>query len=282
MGVFQNHNQKSLATPLVLRLRTWGKDTATFCLYALLLILANAGLGAQSNSVENSYKDAQKLFEQRDFASRQKAITILERNLKTNPEHLQTQALLGFAYAHDANLLRQLGNANAAKDYLTSAEAFAKIVLAKQPNNPYAKKTMIFLQLINETFAEATKLIGKEVTEQETDPDLWYMQAILSDGEKTTKSLAKALALKPDHVWIYSDLALRAVQLNNLPVAEKWIAALEMRAPNAADVHLLKAIIAAHKKDKKEMQLQWATFSQKASDSPVITQIISKVTRSSP
>ena len=256
------------------RLAGFWDETLSFLLYALLIALTNAAFAAPPVNVDNNYKDALNLFEQRDIVSRQKAIHILERNLETNAEHQETQALIAFLYAHEAYLLQQLGERS--NDYLTSAEAFAKAVLAKQPTNSFARKTVIYLHLIGGLHQDATKLMEKAMTEKETDPDMWYIQAVLSEGDKARKSLAKALELKPNHVWIYSDMVFRAIRLNEIPLAEKWIAALEARLPGIADIDLLRAVIASLKKDRKAAESHWGAFSNKAPDSPILAHLMNK------
>lgn len=251
----------------------------SYLVYAALLLFANAVIAAPATNVDNEYKDAQKLFERRDLQSRQKAIEILEKNLEASPGHLETQALIGFAYAHEANLMVQLGERGG--DYLTSAEAFAKGVIAKQPTNIYARKTVILLHLVGGLQIDASKILAKDMTDKETDADLWYMQAVMSDGDKALRSLTRALELKPDHVWIYSDMAFRALQMNNIPVAEKWVAALDARAPGIADVDLLRAIIAAQKKDRKQLTAHWNTFSKKVPGSPMLLRIMNKMNKTS-
>lgn len=250
-------------------------DIASFLLYCLLLLSTNALLAAPAGNVDNDYKDALSLYERRDIVSLQKAIQILEHNLEVNAEHLDTQALIAFAYAHEAHLLQQIGEHS--KDYHASAEAFAKAVLAKQPGNLFAKKTVIYLYLVGGLQQDASKLMAKEMTEKETDADMWYMQALLSEGDKSKKALLRALELKPNHVWIYSDMAFRAIQLNDLALAEKWIAALEARLPGIADIDLLKAVVAAQKKQRKEIQVHWSAFAAKAPDSPIMTRLMDKI-----
>lgn len=251
------------------------EELAGFLLYALLIFGANALLAAPAANVDNDYRDALSLYEKRDIVSGYKAIQILERNLDANADHLDTQALLAFAYVHEAHLLKQIGGQSA--DYLSSAEAFAKLVLAKQAANAYAKKAMIFLQLVGGLRQEAAQLLAKEMTEKETDADLWYMQALLSEGEKSKMALARALELKPNHVWIYSDMTFRAIQLNDLPLAEKWVAALEARTPGIADLDLLKAVVAAQKKNRKGAQQHWSAFTAKAPNSPGMTRLMDKI-----
>ncbi|GAB4426020.1 MAG: hypothetical protein OHK0011_07450 [Turneriella sp.] len=255
-----------------------GEELAVFLLYGVLIFAANALLAAPAANVDNDYRDALSLFERRDIVSRQKAIQILVRNLETNAEHLDTQALIAFAYAHEAHLMQQVGENP--KDYLASAEAFAQAVLAKQPTNAHAKKTVIFLKLVGGLQQDASKLIAKEMTEKETDADMWYMQALLSEGEKSKKALIRALELKPNHVWIYSDMAFRAIKLNDLPLAEKWIAALEARMPGIADLDLLKAVLAAHKKNRKELQSFWSAFTAKVAESPVASRLVEQMLKS--
>ncbi len=256
----------------------WWEDLVTFLLYGLIILSANALSAAPPVSVDNDYKDALNLYERRDIASRQKAIQILERNLEANAEHVDTQALIAFAYAHEAYLMQQIGEHST--DYLASAEAFAKTVLAKQPTNTLAKKTVIFLHLVGGLQLDASRLMAKEMTEKETDADMWYMQALLTEGDKSKRALTRALELKPNHVWIYSDMAFRAIQLNDLPLAEKWIAALEARVPGIADIDLLKAVVAAQKKNRKEIQMHWSAFTAKAPQSPIMSRLMDKMLKS--
>lgn len=253
----------------------WWEELATFLLYGLLILSANALFAAPSANVDKDYRDALNLYERRDIVSRQKAIQILERNLEVNAEHLDTQALIAFAYAHEAHLMQQIGEHST--DYLASAEAFAKAVLAKQPTNTFAKKTVIFLHLVGGLQLDASRLMAKEMTDKETDADMWYMQALLTEGEKSKRALTRALELKPNHVWIYSDMAFRAIQLNDLPLAEKWIAALEARTPGIADLDLLKAVVAAQKKNRKDIQLHWSAFTAKAPNSPIMSRLMDKM-----
>ncbi len=250
-------------------------DLGSFILYGLLILGVNALSAAPAGNVDNDYKDALSLYEKRDIVSRQKAMQILERNLEINAEHIDTQALIAYAYAHEAYLMQQLGEN--ATDYLTSAEAFAKTVLSKQPGNIHAKKTVIFLHLVGGLQMDASRLMAKEMTDKETDADMWYMQAMISEGEKSRKSLVRALELKPNHVWIYSDMAFRAIQLNDLPLAEKWIAALEARVPGIADIDLLKAVVAAEKKNRKDIQVHWSAFTAKAPNSPIMSRLMDKM-----
>jgi tetratricopeptide (TPR) repeat protein len=250
-------------------------ELGSFFLYGLLLLAVNALSAAPAGNVDNDYKDALSLFENRDIVSRQKAIQILERNLEINAEHTDTQGLIAYAYAHEAYLMQQLGEN--ATDYLTSAEAFAKTVLSKQPGNIYAKKTIIFLYLVGGLQVDASQRIAREMTDKETDADMWYMQAIVSEGEKSRRSLARALELKPNNVWIYSDMAFRAIQLNDLPLAEKWIAALETKAPAIADLDLLKAVVAAEKKNRKDLQAHWSAFSAKVTNVPIMSRLMDKM-----
>lgn len=250
-------------------------ELASFLLYGLLMLGTNALLAAPAANVDNDYRDALSLYERRDIVSRQKAIQILERNLEVNAEHLDTQALIAFAYAHEAHMMQQIGERST--DYLASAEAFAKAVLAKQPSNIFAKKTIIFLHLVGGLQMDASRLMAKEMTEKETDADMWYMQALLSEGEKSRKAIVRALELKPNHVWIYSDMAFRAIQLNDLPLAEKWISALEARTPGIADLDLLKAVVAAQKKNRKDIQFHWAAFTAKAPNSPIMSRLMDRM-----
>jgi tetratricopeptide (TPR) repeat protein len=253
----------------------WWDELASFLLYGLLLIGANVLFAAQPASVDNDYKDALSLYEKRDIVSLQKAIEILERNLKVNPEHLETQALISFAYAHEAYLMQQIDGR--AADYLVSAENFAKAVLAKNPRNTFAKKTIIFSHLIVGQKAEAAKILAMEMNEKESDADMWYLQALLTEGDESKRALIRALELKPNHVWIYSDMAFRAIHFNDLPLAEKWIAALEARMPGIADLDLLKAVVAAQKKKRKDSQLHWSALNAKTPHPPGIALLLEKM-----
>lgn len=241
---------------------------AQLLFYAALVLAANALFAQAQPAVEAQYQDALTLFEKRDLKSIQGAINLLEKNIDLNAEHLETQALIGFVYAHEANILSQLGQSST--EYLNSANAFAQNVLLRDPKNKFAIKTTIYLLMIGGKNSDAAKLLSSEMNEKETDADLWYFQAALTDGDKSLQSLARALELKPDHVWIYSDMAFRALRLNNLSVAEKWISALETRSPNTADALMLRAIFSAQKKDITAASSYWSSFESKAAGLPVI------------
>lgn len=239
-----------------------------YVVYALLVLGANSLLPLSAANPDGDYKDAVALFEKRDTVSRIRAITILEKNLEQKADHLDSQALISYAYAHEAYIMSQIGEK--ATDYQNSAEAFSKAVLAQQPQNLYARKTSLFLQLTAGNHIDARKILERDVTDKEPDADLWYMLAVVSDGDKANKSLAKALTLNPDHVWIYSDMAFRAVKMGDLVVAEKWVAALEARRAGVPEADLLRAVIAASKKDTKAAKSHWANFARKAPDSSVV------------
>ena len=242
-----------------------------YLVYALLVLGANSLIPLFAANPDADYKDALALFEKRDIVSRIRAITVLEKNLEQKADHLNSQALISYAYAHEAYVMAQIGEK--ATDYQNSAEAFSKAVLAQQPQNLYARKTSLFLQLAAGNHIDARKILERDVTENETDADLWYMLAVVSEGEKTNKALAKALTLNADHVWIYSDMAFRAVKMGDLVVAEKWVAALDSRRAGAPEVDLLRAVIAANKKDAKAAKTHWANFARKAPDSAVVSKL---------
>ncbi len=237
---------------------------ARYAIYALLLVLLNALSSASAANVDNDYRDALSLFQRRDIASCLRTITLLERNLEQKADHADSQALIAYAYAHQAFILSQIGESGA--DYLNSADAFSKAVLAQQPQNPFARKAKLLLQLIGGNFADVRKTFEKELTDKETDADLWYMSAVAGDADKAAKSLGTALRLNADLVWIYTDMAFRALKMNDLSTAEKWLRALEARKPGIADIDLLKATIAAQRQDKKTVQASWSDFSRKAPD----------------
>ena len=233
----------------------------------LLLIGLNSLQPLFAANPDSDYKDALALFEKRDIVSRIRAITILEKNLETKADHLDSQALISYAYAHEAYVMSQVGEP--ATEYQNSADAFSKAVLAQQPQNLFARKTVLFLQLVAGNHVDARKTLERDVTEKENDADMWYMLAAVSEGDKANRSLVRALTLNPDHVWIYSDMAFRALKMGDVAVAEKWIKALEARRPGVPEADLLRAIVAANKKDKKRAKEHWTDFARKAPDSVV-------------
>lgn len=247
------------------------ETTGSYLIYAILLLSINFLSSVSAANVENDYKDAATLFEKRDMASCHRAIEILEKNLEIKADHLDTQALISYAYAHEAFVLAQLGEK--ATEYQNSAEAFSKSVLSQQPQNNYARKTGLLLQLIAGNHIDVKKTLEKDISDKETDADLWYILATVSEGEKVSASLQKALALNPDHIWIYNDMAFRAIKLGDLATAQKWAAALEKRNASIADLDLLKAAIAAQKKDKKTAELHWADFSKKVPEFSLVAKI---------
>lgn len=236
----------------------------SYAIFALsLLNLASlAAAPAATVNVDNDYRDAAALFQRRDIVSCLRTINLLEKNLEKKPDHLDSQALISFAYAHEAFILSQLGESGT--EYMNSADAFSKAVLTQQPKNPFARKAAMMLQLIAGNALEVRKTLEKEMTDKETDADLWYISAIVGEGDKTLKSLTTALNLNADHIWIYNDMAFRALKMNDLTTAEKWVRALEARRPGLADADLLKAAIAAQKRDKKAAQGFWVDFTRKA------------------
>lgn len=240
------------------------ETTGSYLIYAVLLLSINFVSSAFAANIESDYKDAATIFEKRDMVSCHRAIQLLEKNLEVKADHLDTQALISFAYAHEAFVLTQLGEK--ATEYQNSADAFSKSVLSQQPQNIFARKASLILQLIAGNHIDVKKTIEKDISDKETDPDIWYILATVSEGDKITSSLQKALSLNPDHVWIYNDMAFRAIKLGDLATAQKWASALEKRSANIADLDLLKAAIAAQKKDKKTAELHWADFSKKAPD----------------
>ncbi|MCX7632256.1 MAG: hypothetical protein N2Z22_02855 [Turneriella sp.] len=239
------------------------EQALTYTLYTILLLAANAILAATPD-VEDSYREALALFERRDLVSTQKAITLLENILKIRPDHTATQALTSFAYAHEAHLLQQLQLP--ASDYLNSAAAFARVAQSKEPGNPFALKAEIVLHLIAGRKQEAQTLLAQRPLKKEQDADFCYFHAATSDGQMAQRALAKALALKPNHVWIYSDMAMRALRQKNTALAEKWIQALEKNAPATADADLLRAMLATEQKKRSEAKKYWSAFLQKLSD----------------
>lgn len=242
-----------------------------FFVYLMLLVSANALQPLFAVNPDSDYRDAQALFEKRDIVSRIRAISILEKILEQKADHVNTQALISYAYAHEAYIMTQMGEK--ATEFQNSADAFARAVLAQQPQNLYARKTTIFLQLVAGNFTDARKTLERDVTDKETDADMWYFLAVVSDGEKANKALVKALTLTPDHIWIHSDMAFRALKLGDVAVAEKWAAALDARRPGCPDADLLHAVIAATQKDKKKAKEYWTNFARKAPDSVFVTKL---------
>jgi len=247
------------------------ETSATYLIYSLLLLSLNLISSVQAASPDADYRDAASVFQKRDLSSCQKAISMLEKILDQKADHLDTQALLAFAYAHEAFILSQFGESGS--EYQNSAEAFAKTVLTQQPKNANARKASMLVQLISGNFIDVKKVLESEVGEQETDADLWYMLAIVTDGEKAVRSLSRALLLNADHIWIYSDMAFRALKMNDLVVAEKWLNALEAKRPGVADADLLRAVMAAQRKDSKAMQTAWAELARKAPDFALVARV---------
>jgi hypothetical protein len=235
-----------------------------FAAYAVFLVVINFSGSLFAANVDNDYRDALSVFQKRDLVSCHRAIVLLVKILEQKADHLDSQALISYAYAHEAFLLSQLGES--ATEYQNSADAFSKAVLAQQPQNIFARKTKLLLQLMNGNHLDVRKTLEKEVTDKETDADLVYMLAVVGDASTAGKTLSNALALNADYVWIYSDMAFRAIKMSDLAVAEKWARALEVRRPGLAEVDLIRAVIAAQKKDKQSVQSLWSDFSRKAPD----------------
>lgn len=242
-----------------------------FIIYSVLLLVVNFLSAANAASPDSDFKDAAQAFEKRDMASTQKAIAMLEKVLEQKPDHLDSQALIAYAYAHEAFILSQLGESGS--EYQNSAEAFIKAVQAQQPQNLSAKKASVFLLMMSGKTADARKILEKDLNEKETDADIWYMYALAGDADKTVNHLNRALTLNPDHVWIYTDMAFRALKMGDAVVAEKWIRALEAKRPAVSEVPLLYAVLAAQKKDKKRAQEQWAEFVRRSPESPLVAKL---------
>ena len=242
-----------------------------FIIYSLLLLFVNFLSAAHAADIDGEYRDAALVFEKRDMASTARAVAMLEKVLEQKPDHIDAQALVAFAYAHEAFVLTQMGEK--ATDYQNSADAFAKAVQAQQPENSSARKATLYLQLMSSNAGDARKTLEKVVTEKETDADLWYMLAIAGDADKSKNYLGRALAINSEHVWIYTDMAFRALKLGDTAIAEKWITALEAKRPSIPEIPLLHAVVAAQKKDKKRAQEQWAEFARRMPDSPLVLRL---------
>jgi tetratricopeptide (TPR) repeat protein len=230
-----------------------------FIVYLLLLIAVNA-LSSVS-AADTDYEKAAAEYNKRDIVSQDNALSQLEKILEKKPDNVEAQALAAYVYAHKAYVLRQLGNTDA--KYLNSAETLTKAVTVKQPKNIYARKATIFLQLMSNSTADARRTLEREVGDAETDPDLWYMLACVSDRDKSYAALTRALKLPGSHIWIYTDMAFQALKSDDLPTAEKWISYLEARHPNLAEADMLKAVLAAKKKDNKQTEYYWKIFAGK-------------------
>lgn len=245
------------------------ESAGRYVLYAAILSAINFFSTLAAASPDADYKDAETMFQRRDLSSCLRSIQMLEKILEQKADHLDTQGLLSYAYAHESFILSQIGQQGS--EYQKSAEAFATAVLTRQPKNQYAQKAAILLALLNNKQDDVRKLLEKEVTDKEIDPDLWYLLAVVSDGDKISKNLSKALALRKDHIWIYSDMAFRAIKMSDLQVADKWIKALEAVRPGLGDTDLLQAVVAFQRKDTKNAQLFWDNFLRKTPEFSLTT-----------
>jgi len=253
------------------------EDAGSYALYVVILLAINFFGAASAATVESDFKDAQSIFARRDLASGERALHMLEKILDQKADHLETQALISYIYAHEAFILTQLGEK--ATEFQNSADAFAKAVLTQQPQNANAKKASWLLMLIAGNHIDVKKILEKEITDKEVDADLWYMFATVNEGEKMQASLAKALSLNPEHIWIYSDLAFRAIKLGDLATAERWLSVLEARRSGSADGDLIRAALAAQKQDKKSAEAAWKSFSAKVPEFPLVKKISGKAVR---
>ena len=251
-----------------------------FAASALLLLAVNSIHVIFAANLDTDYRDAVALFEKRDVVSRGNAMSLLEKNLQQKADHLESQALISYIYAHEAYVLAQIGEP--ASEYQNSATAFSKAVLAQQPQNLFARKTNLVLLMMAGNMIDARKTLEATVTDNETDADMWYLLALVSEGEKANKAIAKALTLNPDHVWIHSDMAFRALKMGEIAVAEKWAKALEAQRPGVPESDLLNAAIAAAKKDKKRAKESWGKFIRKAPDSSLANKIAASAKKNSP
>lgn len=237
--------------------------------YVLIAASLNFISSLFAASIEEDYREAQSFFEQRDLSSREKAISLLEKILEQKPDHLEAQALISYVYAHEAYILSQLDKSGA--EYQNSADAFSKAVLSQQPSNVYARKTVLFLKLMAGNKADVETQIEKNWPQNERDADVWYFRALVGEGPEALKALQEAFKLNTAHVWIYSDMAFRALRVHDYANAEKWIAALQKQRADIADIDLLKASFAAQKGNEKEMRTAWDTFVRKVPDSSIVS-----------
>lgn len=249
----------------------------SYTLYALVLLSINFLSAASAATPDSDFKDAAQLFEKRDIASCHSAIVMLEKVLEQKADHVDSQAMIAFAYAHEAFVLTQLGEK--ATEYQNSAEAFSKAVLSQQPQNSFARKASLLLQLMAGNHIDVRKTLEKDVTDKETDADLWYMLAVVSEGEAVNRALSKLFTLNANYVWAYSDMAFRAIKLNDLMVAEKWTNVLDRARPGVPETDLLRATIAAQKKDKKMAESYWSAFAKKAPDFPLVHKLTGKAVK---
>ncbi|HRP69091.1 MAG TPA: hypothetical protein PLY93_06130 [Turneriella sp.] len=233
-----------------------------------LLVLFNFTYSLFAANLESDYRDAVVLFEKRDVVSCEASIAVLEKILEQKTDSLDAQALIAYAYAHHGGMLQQINGSGG--EYLNSAYAFAKAALSQQPTNIYARKAILLLKLIGGDIVDVRKQVEKEWSEKETDADIWYFRAVSGDAAAATKSLQEALRKNTSHVWIYSDMAFRALLANDFATAEKWIAALQKQQAEIADVDLLKAVLAIKRSDEKEARLAWDSFTRKAPESVIV------------
>jgi len=245
--------------------------------HGLLLILFNFTSNLFAQSVDLEFNEARILFENRDLISISKAMIALEKIIAKNPDHLETQALLSFVYAHQASIARQIGQPSI--DYENSASAFSTSVLAVQSNHRMALKTNAFLLLSNGNRIDAKKIIDAQIQPNETDIDWLYMQAVVSEEDKTIPILSAALSLNTSHVWIYFDMAMRSVKSNNLPNADKWLSGLKVKYPHIAEIDLLQIVIAAYKNDRNAVEEHAANFLKKMPSSLISKKIHAAIKR---
>ena len=235
----------------------------------LIFINITSYLFAQSTDLE--FEEAKNLFENRDLVSIAKATIALEKIIGKKSDHLEAQALLSFVYAHQANIARQIGQPYL--DYENSASAFSAQVLSVNADHRTALKTNAFLLLSKGNILDAKKIIDVRSPPNETDIDWLYMQAAVSENDKSVQIVSKILSVNASHVWIYFDMSMRSLRLNNLSNAEKWLSLLKANKPDLVEVDILQGVIAAHKNDIKTVQEYSANVLKKLPNSVISKKI---------
>jgi tetratricopeptide (TPR) repeat protein len=186
-----------------------------------LLLFAGTALYA-------SYKEALKLFEQKDYKGSLKMIADeLETVNDTKPDSPNYN--LRFLAAHNH---WKLGNTRSAMDHFTRC-----IAIKKGKADPYIDLALLQLELKKYNEADATARKGMEV---EKSPMLFYIMGIASlkrdNFWKAKEMFEKANSLNPDLYYSYNALGITLMKLKKYSEANTAFSAAFAVKPRSAEI----------------------------------------------
>ncbi len=191
----------------------------TMVLVALLLFAGT--------SLYASYKEALKLFEQKDYKGSLKMIADeLETANDTKPD--SPNYSLRFLAAHNH---WKLGNTKSAIDH------FTRCIAIKKKADPYIDLALLQIELKKYAEADATARKGMEV---EKSPMLYYIMGIASlkreNFWKAKEMFEKANSLNPDLYYSYNALGVTLMKLKKYSEANTAFSAAYAVKPRSAEI----------------------------------------------